>query len=364
MKAYAMVLKEYNKPLVPREFDIVDPPKGEMLVKVLAAGICGSDVHMWKGNDPRLTLPMILGHEGVGQVVSLSQPWTDINGEAVKEGDIIIWDRGVTCGKCYYCAVKREPSLCENRWTYGINTTCKEPPYLRGCYSEYMYLAAGTKIIKIKEEVDLAVLVAASCSGATTAHAFDILSPDIGDSVLIQGPGPIGLFAVAFAKARGARNIIVIGGTKERLEMCKLFGANVVLNRNNTTQEQRRQQVLDITSGRGVDVAIEAVGHPSAVSEGIKLVRSGGAYLSVGFGDPNGTVTLDCYYDVVRKNLRYQGVWVSDTKHLNIAVNMVLNDIEKFKLLVTDRYYLKDANKALNTMEKKETIKSVLIPHI
>ncbi|WP_026486078.1 zinc-binding dehydrogenase [Caldanaerobius polysaccharolyticus] len=362
MKAYAMVLEEYNKPLVKREFDVVDPPRGEMLVKILAAGVCGSDVHMWKGNDPRLNLPMILGHEGVGQVVELSEPWVDVNGEAIKEGDVVIWDRGVTCGKCYYCAVKREPALCENRWTYGISTTCKEMPYLRGCYSQYVYLAPGTKVIKIKDKVDPAVLVSASCSGATTAHAFDMLSPDIGDSVLVQGPGPIGLFAVAFAKARGARKVIVIGGTKERLDMCRVFGADVVLDRYSTTQEERRQLILDITSGRGVDVAVEAVGHPLAVQEGIKLVRNGGTYLSVGFGDPNGTVTIDCYYDIVRKNLRYQGVWVSDTKHLNMAVNMVLSNIEKFELLVTDRYDLEDANKALSAMENRETIKSVLIP--
>lgn len=363
MKARAMILEEYNQPLIEKEFDLIDPPGGEILVKILAAGVCGSDVHMWKGNDPRLVLPMILGHEGIGRVVSVSgRPWIDINGEILKEGDMVIWDRGVTCGRCYYCTVKREPALCENRWAYGINTTSKEPPYLRGCYSEYIYLAQGTKVIKVKDEIDPAILVAASCSGATTAHAFDTISPDVGDNVLIQGPGPIGLFAIAFAKTRGVKNIIVIGGTKERLEMCRTFGANVVLDRNSTTFQQRRQQILDITSGRGVDVAIEAVGHPSAVDEGIKLVRNGGTYLSLGFGNPNGTVTVDCYHDIVRKNLRYQGIWVSDTKHLSMAVNIVLKNSDKFKLMITDRYALKDANKALRAMDNRNTIKAVLIP--
>lgn len=362
MKAYAMVLEEFNRPLVMREFELKPPTDGELLVKIEAAGVCGSDVHMFKGNDPRTKLPMILGHEGVGRVHTISGSWEDINGDKIKEGDLIIWDRGVTCGKCYYCAVKKEAYLCPNRWTYGISVGCDRPPYLRGCYSEYIYLHKNTKVLKLKSDIKPEILVSASCSGATCAHAFDIVSPDIGDTALIQGPGPIGLYAIVFAKQRGARNIIVIGGTKERLKMCEEFGATTVLDRNSTTLEQRQEIIMDITNGRGVDLAIEAVGHPSAVSEGIKLVRNGGSYLSLGFGDPNGTVTLDCYYDIVRKNLRYQGVWVSDTKHLHMAVNIVLDNKELFKKMVTNIYKLSDATKALLDMENRNTIKSVLIP--
>lgn len=154
----------------------------------------------------------------------------------------------------------------------------------------------------------------------------------------------------------------MIGGTKERLKMCEEFGATHVLDRNSTTACQRQEIIMDITNGRGVDLAIEAVGHPSAVSEGIKLVRNGGSYLSLGFGDPNGSVTLDCYYDIVRKNLRYQGVWVSDTKHLYMAVNVVLQNRELFKKMITNVYKLTDATKALEDMENKNTIKSVLKP--
>jgi len=362
MKAYAMVLEEFNKPLRAKEFELIKPSDGELLVKIEAAGVCGSDVHMFKGNDPRTKLPMILGHEGVGRVYAISGIWFDVNGEKIKEGDFIIWDRGVTCGKCYFCAVKKEPYLCPNRWTYGISVSCMAPPHLRGCYSEYIYLHKDTKVLKIKENIEPEVLVSASCSGATCAHAFDIVSPDFGDSVLIQGPGPIGLYAIIFAKLKGARNIIVIGGTKERLKMCEEFGATHVVDRNSTTIQQRQEIIMDITNGRGVDLAIEAVGHPSAVSEGIKLVRNGGSYLSLGFGDPNGSVTLDCYYDIVRKNLRYQGVWVSDTKHLNMAVNVVLQNKELFKKMVTNIYKLTDATKALEDMGNRNTIKSVLKP--
>jgi len=362
MKAKAMVLEEFNKPLVMREFDLIKPEHGEMIVKILAAGVCGSDVHMYKGNDPRVKLPMILGHEGIGKVYELSGEWVDINGELIKEGDTIIWDRGVTCGKCYYCSVKRQSYLCESRRTYGISMDCTKSPYLKGCYSEYIYLQSNTKVLKIKDNIDPSILVAASCSGATAAHAFDEANLDIGDSVLIQGPGPIGLFSIVFAKLKGAKNIIVIGGTKERLEMCKRFGANYVFDRNSTTIEQRREQIMNITNGRGVDVAIEAVGHPSAVAEGIKLVRNGGEYFSLGFGDPNGSVNLDCFYDMGRKNIRYQGIWVSDTKHLNMSVQTVLSNKDIFKEMVTNTYHLEEANKALKDMDSRNTIKSVLIP--
>ncbi|PHO08100.1 alcohol dehydrogenase [Thermoanaerobacterium thermosaccharolyticum] len=362
MKARAMVLEEFNKPLVMREFELKLPEDGELLVKIEAAGVCGSDAHIFKGNDPRAKLPMILGHEGVGRVETISGNWKDVYGYELKEGDLIIWDRGVTCGKCYYCTVKKEPYLCQDRWTYGISVGCNQPPYLRGCYSEYIYLDKNTKVLKIDNNIEPEILVSASCSGATCAHAFDTISHDIGDTVLIQGPGPIGLYAILFAKEYGAQNIVVIGGTKERLNMCKEFGATIVLDRNLTTLEQRKEIIMDITKGKGVDLAIEAVGHPSAVSEGIKLVRNGGNYLSLGFGDPNGTVTIDCYYDITRKNLRYQGIWVSDTKHLYMAANLVLNNKELFKKMITNKYKLSDATQALMDMANRNTVKSILIP--
>lgn len=362
MKSRAMVLEAFNQPLVMREFTVPLLAEGELLVKIEAAGVCGSDVHMQRGEDPRTPLPIILGHEGVGRIVAMNGARKTVNGEVLAEGDQILWTRGMTCNHCHACAVLHEPWLCQSRKTYGINRTSSQSPFLNGCYSEYVVLLDSVDIFKAKFEIDPAVLVSASCSGATIAHAFDHHPPKYGDTVLVQGPGPLGLYAIAFAKNMGASQVIVIGGSGNRLEICLDFGADVILNRNTTSIEERRQAVLELTNGRGADLAIEAVGQPNAVHEGIKLVRSGGAYLTVGFSQPPGECQIDFFKEVVSKNLKIQGVWVSSTRHTQHALSLVQSKPDLFAKMVTHRFPLEKANEALAAMAQREALKAVLIP--
>ena len=308
MKSTAMVLTAFGRKLEQKEIEIPQLREGEILVKITAAGVCGSDLHMFKGNDPRTPLPIILGHEGVGEIIEIKGKRFSVDQEELKSGDYIIWNRGVSCGHCYYCAVVGTPALCPRRWVYGITKPCDQRPYLNGCYAEYIILSPDTDIFKLPPDIDPAIIVSASCSGATAAHCFDYVKPRTGDVVLIQGPGPLGIFAAYFASLHGAGEIIMIGGTDKRLEMAKKFGVTTVLNRKHTSEEQRKEIIKELTGGRGVDYAIEAVGTAAAVKEGLSLVRTGGIYLSAGFGDPNGSVEVDCFWDIVRKNLTYQGI--------------------------------------------------------
>jgi threonine dehydrogenase-like Zn-dependent dehydrogenase len=362
MEAKAMVLEKFHHPLVLKTFPLPALKEGEVLVKIEAAGVCGSDVHMWEGRDPRIRLPMILGHEGAGAIVEMIGGKKDIHGNPLKVGDRVLWSRGVTCGRCYFCKVKMEPSLCPNRWVHGIHTSCAEPPYLTGNYAEYLPLDAQIVFFKIDPAIDLATLVPASCSGATTAHAFDLSGMEAGDSVLVQGVGPLGIFAVAFARSRGASQIIVIGGTEERLKMCRAFGATLLLNRNRLSREERKEAVGEATRGLGVDVAFEMAGEPEALKECIASVRTGGACVSAGFGEPHGRVEIDCFHDFGRKNLRLQGVWVSEVRHTYMALQLMLSRLQDFGKLITHRFPLQGANEALRVMKTKEAVKAVLLP--
>lgn len=233
-----------------------------------------------------------------------------------------------------------QPSLCPYRWVHGIHTTCAEPPYLTGNYAEFLLLDQGINFFKIESGIDLDVVVPASCSGATTAHAFDLSGMEFGDTVLGQGVGPLGIFAVAFAKYFGASQIAVIGGTEQRLEMCGTLGATLVLNRIRMSQEERREAVMEMTHGRGVDVAFEMVGEPGALKESISLVRTGGACVSAGFGELHGKIELDCFHDIGRKNLRLQGIWVSEVRHTHMALQLIWNHIRDFQKLITHRFPL------------------------
>ncbi len=257
---------------------------------------------------------------------------------------------------------KKEPSLCTSRRVYGINIGCADAPYLNGCYSQYIILSPETDIFRIEEEIPSEVLVTASCSGATTAHGFDLIDNCLGQTVLIQGPGPLGIYSIMFAKYLGASEIIVLGGSEMRLELCKEFGATMLLNRKITTKEERFQFVMDKTGGRGVDLVVEAAGASGVVEEGIKLVRPGGTYLSMGFAQPAGVQQVEFYREVVKKNLRIQGVWVSDSSHTFRAMELCRKNADLFSKLVTHRLPLAEANRGLDLMAKKEALKVVLKP--
>ncbi|MFO7916718.1 MAG: zinc-binding dehydrogenase [Anaerolineae bacterium] len=362
MKAKAAILQQFNEPLVVEKIEIPPLSQGQMLVQVEAAGVCGSDVHMWRGKDPRTPLPMILGHEGVGRVVDIKVEKRDIHDRPVDVGDLILWERGVTCGICYYCTVLHEPALCPHRWVYGISRSCEEPPYLNACYATHVILDPHTAIIPLENVKDPARYVAASCSGATAAHSFALSPVQVGDTVVILGPGPLGAFCVALARADGAERVVIIGGTKARLALCRNLGATHILNRHEGDPSERREIIHDLTHGRGADLVVEASGSVAAAHEGLGLVRPGGALSLVGFGTPVGEMTLSPFEQVVRKNVRVQGVWVSDVRHTLRAVSLVRQREAAFAELVTHRFSLDEATTALEAVARREAMKAVLIP--
>ena len=151
------------------------------------------------------------------------------------------------------------------------------------------------------------------------------------------------------------------GGSKSRLELCAEFGATALLNRRTTSIEERREFILGRTGGRGVDVVVEAAGDPSAVHEGLPLLRPGGAYLSIGFSQPPGSCTVDFFREIVEKNVKIQGVWVSGTRHTFQALSLIEKERHLFGKMITHRFSLTEANEALAAMESHEALKAVLI---
>ncbi|MGJ8454722.1 zinc-binding dehydrogenase [Pseudothermotoga sp. U03pept] len=361
MKAKAMVLEQFNQPLVQREFELSRLPEGALLVKILASGVCGSDLHMAEGEDPRTPLPIILGHEGVGEIVQIDGKKKDLNGEELNSGDWIIWNRGIVCNECFWCKVARQPYLCPNRKTYGINLSCRDYPHLLGAYAEYMVLFKETEILKIPKSIDPANLVLAGCSGATAMHGFDVLSePLLGKTVVVQGAGPLGVFCVVAAKSLGASTVVMISGTKQRLELAMEAGADMVLNRHESSSEERIAILKTLTHNRGADVVIEASGSSNALIEGFNLLRRGGTYLVTGVAVPQQAIPVDVYKDLVFKNIDLKGIWVSDARHLIQAVELVIRHEKVFEKLVTHRLPLEKANEALRLVEERQALKVVL----
>src|SRR5438105_15607963 len=227
----ASVLEKFKSPLVMREFPLpsrLEP--GAALVRIEMAGICGTDVHLWKGELP-IALPVILGHETVGRLEQLGEglerDWT---GQPLKPGDRVTWNSSTSCGRCFYCAEKRQPTRCPQRRAYGIGYRCDQPPHLLGGYAEFHYLRPGTNIFKLPDDLATEAVIGAGCALITAIHGVERTGISWRDNVVVQGAGPVGIATLAVARSAGAGQIIVIGRPEHRLELARRFGADDTLH--------------------------------------------------------------------------------------------------------------------------------------
>ena len=363
--AQASVLETFNAPLVTREFPLpekVEP--GAALVRTEMAGICGTDVHLWKGELP-IKLPVILGHETVGRIVELGagleRDWT---GQPLQVGDRVTWNSTVSCGQCYYCAVKRQPTRCPSRRAYGIGYRCDEAPHFLGGYAEFHYLRPRATIFKLPDDLPTESVIGAGCALITAIHGVERTGIEWQDTVVVQGAGPVGMAALAVAKSAGASRVILIGGPKARLETARRFGADEVIDLDQVREPAARlEAVRQLTGGYGADVVLECVGHPSAIGEGMEMCRDGGKYLVLGHYCDAGPVLWNPHV-ITRKQLQVFGSWSSEPRHLKAAIDFLRANQERFPFapMVSHRFTLAQANEALQTTARWEALKSVIVP--
>ncbi len=358
------MLTAFTRKLELHEVKLTEPAEGEVLLKILVSGVCGSDVDLARGKDSRVPLPIILGHEFLGEVVATGGVVRDIEGRPLQPGDLVLPDRGITCGECYYCKQKRQPSLCVNRRVYGITLGCSEKPYLRGGYAQYVYLLPGTNILTIPKGAPLEPLVSTCCSGATAAHTMELVQVQPGDVVVVQGPGAMGMYCAAFSALAGASHVILTstGRHPKKLEVARKFGVTEVITLASTSAKERYDYVNAVSGGRGADVVIDTTGAKQAIFEGMRFLGRGGVYACPGIATDVGQTPVNFFSDLAVKNTRLQGVWVSDTNHLEQAVDLVASRQFPFEELITHRFLLKDVNKALQVTADEVAIKSILLP--
>jgi threonine dehydrogenase-like Zn-dependent dehydrogenase len=360
--ALAMVLQAWGEPLAPTYYPVPEVEPGALLLRLRAAGLCGSDLDVTGGHDPRVKLPLIPGHEGIGEVVAVGGEKCDAYGERLAPGDLVAFNRALTCGRCWACALLHQPALCPYRQTYGISLTCNELPHFNGCYAELMYLRPQSEVLKLSPEADPVSLVAATCSGATAAHAVELCDLAPGDVVVIIGPGPLGLYAAALARERGAAEVVMIGTARSmpRLRLAESFGC-LPVNMGDTTATERREIVAGLTHGLGARAVLDCAGTPGSVAEALTLVGPGGVVALPGVATPLAAVPVDAY-DLSRRQIRLQGVWVSDARHLGQALSVAQSGRYPLDALVTHVLPLAQANEALELLRDRAAIKVALVP--
>jgi len=363
--ARASVLERYEAPLQLREYPLptrLEP--GAVLVRTEMAGICGTDVHLWKGQLP-ISLPIIMGHETVGLIEQLGDgkrlDWT---GQPLEIGDRVTWNSTFSCGQCYYCAEKKLPTRCPSRRAYGIGYRCDQTPHLLGGYADFHYLHPRATIFKLPDDLPTESVIGAGCALITAIHGIERTGIAPRDNVVVQGAGPVGISALAVAKNAGAGQVIVIGGPAARLEMAKKFGADHTINIDEVRDPAARlAKVRELTGGYGADVVLECVGIPAAVPEGMEMSRDGGKFLVLGHYCDAGTVAFNPHV-ITRKQLQVFGSWSSEPRHLKVVIEFLRSHLREFPFasMVTHRFTLDQANEALQTTAKWLSAKSVFVP--
>jgi len=323
--------------------DIPPLSKGDVLIKVKACGICGSDARSYfNGVKKRYKIPVILGHEVIGEVV-----------EAGKETDLTIGERVVVapiygCGHCDFC-ISHQENLCDSVVVFGCN--------FDGAFAEYMKIpragVARGVIARVPQDIsdeEATLIEPFSCC----LHGIKKINLKPGDTVMVTGAGPIGLAHITLLKMLGAGQVIANDIINERLSRAKNFGADITIN---SAREDLIQEVKDLTAGKGVDSLIVAAPSPQAVEIGVNLVRKGGTLLIFG-GCPSGSlINLDPNL-IHYSEIKITGSIDATMEDFREVINIIhFVDLSPF---VTHSFPLDGIKDAMEVMGKKEGLKVII----
>ncbi|HTW62045.1 MAG TPA: galactitol-1-phosphate 5-dehydrogenase [Terracidiphilus sp.] len=341
----SLLLSEYN------HLEIADMPlpavaPDEVLVRVEACGICGSDVHGYDGSSGRRIPPIVMGHEAAGTVAAVG---SSVHGYA--EGDRVTFDSTVYCGHCAFC-LAGDVNLCDNRQVIGVS--CGD--YRRhGAFAEYV--AVPERILyPLPDTISFAE--AALLEAVSVAlHAVRVSAVRGGETALVVGAGMIGLLTLQAARAAGCARVFIADIDATRLALAAQAGADQILD---ASGGDLLDQVLALTGGRGVDLALEAVGRSETVSSAIDCTRKGGTVTLVGNIQPVVELPLQ---KVVSRQIRLQGSCASAGEYPQ-AIELVAGGQIVVSPLITAIAALEDGPRWFERLHAREPnlMKIILTP--
>ncbi|MEU6587048.1 zinc-binding dehydrogenase [Nocardia sp. NPDC046763] len=345
-----------------REFDCPVPDPGQLVIDCGYGGVCGTDLHLQQGH-LAIPTPLVLGHEGLGTIAELGAGGhVDALGAPLTVGDRVMWASSISCGTCEPCLRYREPTLCERRRTYGVNRPVSEVVPLAGAWADRIVLHPGTTVVKVPAGIDDLAAMSFACAGPTMVHAlFERRPVRVGETVVVQGSGPVGLAAAALAQLSGAALVVLAGGPSTRLEQAKRSGiGDLHVNVVDRDAESGLRDVRDLLPAGGADLVIECTGVPAAIQQGIGLARRGGSYLIVGQYTDAGTTVINPHH-IVRQQLDVIGSWAFSGAHLLEYVRLLPALATRFDLagLVTS-FPLAQYPDAMAAVREGRVIKAVL----
>ncbi len=353
----AVVAKAKGEPVSIEMIDIPDPGPGEAVVKILACGVCHTDLHYREGaiNDD---FPFLLGHEASGTVESVGEGVT-----SVEPGDFVILNWRAVCGDCRSCN-RGNPHLCFNTHNATQKMTLDgqelSPALGIGAFAEKTLVAAG-QCTKVSADAKPEVAGLIGCGVmAGLGASMNTGGVSRGDSVAVFGCGGVGDAAIAGARLAGASTIIAVDLDDKKLEWAKEFGATHTIN---ATSGDVVEQIQALTDGNGVDVAIEAVGLPQTYKQAFYARDLAGTVVLVGVPNPEMTIELPLI-DVFGRGGSLKSSWYGDclpSRDFPMLIDLYLQgrlDLDRF---VTETISLEDVEQAFHAMEAGDVLRSVVV---
>jgi threonine dehydrogenase-like Zn-dependent dehydrogenase len=361
----AAVLAAHGEPLSVRELPVPDPAPGAILVRIDVATLCGSDVHIWQGElgaSYQVPMPLVLGHEVVGIVDRLGDgAETDVLGQPLAVGDRIVWCNE-PCRSCRTCTIDRQLTLCLNRKLVALKD-CTQFPYFTGAFAEYGYISAGQDRVRVPDGVRSEWASAGSCALRTVINSVETAGRiDFMDSVVVQGAGPLGLFATALLSLHAPRHLIVVGGPDERLELATRWGATHVVSIDAHPDPEERREIIQELTGGGPSVAFELSGFPGVAAEGLAMMRPYGRYVISGsLGGPPQSIDVS---RITTRGLRVLGSMSGEIDAYAKAMEFLDRHQDRFDwdALLGSRYGLDNVTGALEAMQRMDEIKPIFDP--
>jgi threonine dehydrogenase-like Zn-dependent dehydrogenase len=363
-KYLAAVMPAPNQPLELREFSEPKLEIGAALLQTMYSEVCGTDVHLHHGKLTGVPYPIIPGHVSVGTVAQLRGSITTVLGDQIREGDVVTFlDVHETCNHCYHCLVARQPNRCPARKVYGITYSADDG--LLGGWAEAIYIKPGVKLLHIPRNLAPETFIGGGCGLVTALHAVDLAEIRLGESVAVLGVGPVGQSVVAFASLSGAIEVIAVDAVAERLAFARRMGATQTIDLS-VARADRLSRIRDMTRGIGVDVVIEASGHPDAVTEALDIVRDGGRVIVCGHYTDNGTVEINPHWQINRKHVQLRGCWGSRYEHFHRAVELAehFGDQKPWRELATHTFGLAETAAALRAVASRQAVKALVRPSL
>lgn len=362
----AAVLMDYGQRVTVEDVQLRGPKKEEVLVKMKAAGVCHSDLHVVQADLP-LPVPMVLGHEGAGVVEEVGEGVTH-----VKKGDHVLLNWIPNCGKCYYCLKGRKDmcDLAQRSAEYGtlLDGTTRfykgdQEIYqfsMTGTFSEYTVVPANG-VIPIRSDVPFPQASLVGCGALTGVGAvINTAKVTPGSSVIVIGAGGVGLNVIQGAKLAGAAKIIAVDVVPEKFDMAKQFGATHTIH---AAEEDVIDAVLSLTDGRGADFSFEVIGRTETIAQAYNVLGKCGLGVVVGISPPNVNVSINAF-SLPSQGKTLTGSWYGQSNPaIDIPMLLDLYMAKKLKLneLISKSYdSLEGINLAFDDLAVGKVARSII----